>query len=140
MKENIPEILKKYNLKKTAPRIAIISILANNENPISENDIKQAMGDMYDRATFYRSVQTLLEVGIIHRISAENIIMYAYNHSAENVDSPEENHVHFFCKKCHSMTCLEEVKVKNYKLPKEYTTEDCEVLIKGICKSCKKNI
>ena len=34
----------------------------------------------------------------------------------------------------------EEVKVKNYKLPKEYTTEDCEVLIKGICKSCKKNI
>lgn len=96
------------------------------------------MGDMYDRATFYRSVQTLIEAGIIHKIAADNITMYAYNHSDEIINIPEQNHVHFFCKKCHSMTCLEEIKVQNYKVPQDYTTEDCEVLIKGICKNCKK--
>jgi Fur family transcriptional regulator, ferric uptake regulator len=138
IKVNTTEVLKKYNLKKTAPRVAIISILANNDNPISENDIKEEMGDMYDRVTFYRSVQTLIEVGLIHRIVADNITMYAYNHSEGNINIPELNHVHFFCKKCHSMICLEEVKVRDYKMPKDYIIEDCEVLIKGVCKNCKK--
>jgi Fe2+ or Zn2+ uptake regulation protein len=55
------EILQQHQIKKTSPRVVIIQVLQKSLFPLTEADIKNEMGDLYDRITFYRSVQTMLE-------------------------------------------------------------------------------
>jgi len=130
------EILQNHQLKKTTPRVAIIQALQTSKAPLSENEVKEKMGNLYDRITFYRSVQTLMEVGIIHRIIVDNITTrYALNF-CNNKHQHIVDHVHFFCQQCNSLICLNDVKLQNYQLPNEFIAEQCEVTIKGLCDKC----
>ena len=115
------DILREKGLKKSAQRIAIISILLDKRFPLTESDI-----------TFYRTIQTLLEANIIHRITIDNVTArYALN------NSPNHSHIHFYCKICHSVTCFEDIPLQEYHLPENFEQEECEVLIKGTCNKCK---
>lgn len=130
------EILKQHEIKKTPARMAMIHVLQTGQYPMSENDMKDRMADLYDRVTFYRNVQTLTNAGIIHKIVADNTtVRYAlncceleHNHTAE--------HAHFYCKTCHEVVCLNQIKIPVYDLPKGFKFADCEVIIKGTCEKC----
>lgn len=133
---NAVEILQNHQLKKTTPRVAIIQALQGSPFPMSENEVKEKIGDLYDRITFYRSAQTLMDAGIIHRIVADNTnIKYALNRFDEKHQHATD-HVHFFCHQCNSLVCLNEVKTQPYALPSGYLTQQCEVIIKGLCDKC----
>ncbi len=134
---DIAKLLKDKGLKKTNARITISSILSQSVLPLSEQEIKEKMGDEYDRITFYRTVQTLIDNGIIHRIIVDNTqIKYAFTREDQSEQDKTE-HIHFYCTECHKLNCLEDIPVQHYKLPEGYTQSECAVLIKGICKNCK---
>jgi Fur family ferric uptake transcriptional regulator len=136
-KMNAVDILKEKGLKKTAQRIMLINLLQKTGISLTEGEIKSEMGDLYDRITFYRTVQTLLDANIIHRITVDNItVKYALTYPDHN---HSENHIHFFCKQCHSVTCLENAVTPEYVIPKGFKSEECEVLIKGVCDKCCEN-
>ncbi len=127
------DILKNNGIKKSAQRIAVITALQRRRIPLTEQDIKEEMGELYDRITFYRTMQVLVNVGIVHRIVVDRTTTeYAMNESGKG-----HSHVHFYCKRCHAVTCLKEVPVNEYHLPEGYTQEDCDVIIKGICPDCR---
>lgn len=129
------KLLRERDLRKTAPRVAIINILSRSTSPMSEADIKKKMGAMYDRITFYRTMQTLEEAGIIHRIVADNVtIRYAFN--KEEGGETQAAHVHFFCKTCNRVICMEQMEIQDYHLPEGFVQKECEVVIKGICRQC----
>lgn len=129
---NATDILKERGLKKSAQRIAAINILQKNIVPLAEEDIRKEMGEIYDRVTFYRTMQALCKAGIAHRIVVDNtVVKYAIN-----TEEMPHSHVHFYCTKCHSVTCLKEVATYHYKLPVNYRQEECDVLIKGTCPYC----
>ncbi|GHU88913.1 hypothetical protein FACS1894155_04750 [Bacteroidia bacterium] len=131
---NAIDILKNRGLKKTAQRVMLINILQKKSISLTESEIKSEMGDLYDRITFYRTVQTLLDVHIIHRITVDNItVKYALNQLDHEHSG---NHVHFFCKVCHSVTCLEETFIPENRISKGFVAEEYEVLIKGKCEKC----
>ena len=97
-----------------------------------EEEIKEDMGEIYDRVTFYRTMQVLVGMGIVHRIVVDNTTTkYALNTDGEN-----KSHVHFYCRICHAVICLKDVPVHRYQLHGNYKQEDCEVLIKGVCPAC----
>jgi Fur family transcriptional regulator, ferric uptake regulator len=132
------ELLKSHQLKKTAPRVAIINALIAGQMPQSEAEIKSKIGALYDRITFYRSVHSLLEVGLIHKIVVDNLLVkYALNNCA-NGHAHEVNHIHFYCKTCSKVMCMEEVKIMPYVLPQGYSKNECDVVIKGCCGCCEK--
>lgn len=133
---NATEILKLHNIKKTPGRIAIIKSIQDKDRPQSESDIKTEMGENYDRITFYRNIQTLTAAGIIHRIVVDNTtVMYGLNCCDENHIHKNE-HAHFYCEECHSVVCLENVKIPSFKLPEGFLSEDSDIIIKGKCKKC----
>ncbi len=133
---NAIELLKSKGLKKTAQRIMLINILQKALIALTESDIKMEMGDLYDRITFYRTVQILLDADIIHRITVDNtIIKYAIN--TLHTTRQEMDHAHFFCKNCHSVICIGDIPLIKYKLPDGFISDECEILIKGICANCK---
>ncbi|MDR2621352.1 MAG: transcriptional repressor [Dysgonamonadaceae bacterium] len=128
-------LLKSKGLKKTAQRIMLINILQKNGISLSENEIRTGMGTMYDRITFYRTVQKLIEMEIISRIAVDNSsVRYALN-NREEVKSAQSS-VLFFCKKCNTSFNIKESPVPDFQLPDGYFPQECEVLIKGICPSC----
>lgn len=132
---NATEILLNHQIKKTSPRVSIINALQKSDFPLSESEVKERMGDLYDRITFYRSVQTLIEAGIIHRIVAGHITKYALNHCRDD-HQHETDHVHFFCEQCKALVCLNEIKIQSYSLPVGFVKKECDVVIKGLCTSC----
>lgn len=135
---NATEILTQHNIKKTTPRIAIVQALLKSERPLSEAEIKSILGELYDRITFYRNVQTMVEAGIMHRIVVDNIhTKYALNRCSEE-DCHHTSHIHFYCKKCSEVTCLDEVAIET-KIPDGYAPEEQEIIIHGICRSCNMN-
>jgi Fur family ferric uptake transcriptional regulator len=135
-KMNAVDLLKNKGLKKTAQRVMLINLLQKTGISLTEGEIKSEMGDLYDRITFYRTVQTLLDVNIIHRITVDNItVRYALNHSDGEHSG---KHIHFFCRQCHSVTCLEDSSIPAYRVPRGFQSEECEVLIKGLCDQCGK--
>lgn len=129
---NATDLLRNKGLKKSAQRIAVINILQKEMIPLTEEEIRKEMGEIYDRVTFYRTMQALCGAEIVHRIVVDNtIVKYALNTEGE-----PHSHIHFYCLKCHSVTCLKDIAIYPYELPADYRQEECEVLIKGICPSC----
>lgn len=130
------ELLKSKGLKKTAQRIMLIDILQEKGIALTETDIKTEMGKLYDRITFYRTVQVLLHAEIIHKITVDNITKYVLNNF--HIPDGKKDHAHFFCKKCHSITCLNNIvkTQRDYKLPEGFRLDECEILLKGICPAC----
>lgn len=131
---NPTEILKQHGIKKTTPRVAIIQALQKGGGPLTEAEIHDAMGDLYDRITFYRSIQKMEEVGILHKIVVNNVLVkYALNNCSDG--DKHETHAHFYCLKCNKVSCLGSFDV-DINLPEGCIQYEAELLIKGICKDC----
>lgn len=117
---NATDILKIKGIKKTVQRVMIITILQKSEAALTEEDIKQEMGDIYDRTTVYRTLHTLQEAEIIHRITIDNkTVAYAMNELPEST----HNHMHFFCKECQEVKCMKEIPSFDYNLPNKYKVD-----------------
>jgi Fur family ferric uptake transcriptional regulator len=128
------QILKHHNLKNTGCRKFIISELLNSESALSEHEIKQALPDLFDRVTFYRSLKTLEEKDIIHRVILhDSTVKYAINREA----LPQGDHAHFHCLKCDSVTCLETALPAPSGLPAGFSVDSVDVLLEGTCPECK---
>lgn len=123
------DILQQHKLKKTSPRLAIIEALQSADAPLAEAEISKQMGSHYDRTTFYRSMQTLTDAGVIHRIVVDRLtVKYALRHLPD--------HAHFYCNNCRKLICLEDVQPGPYNLPVGFQTSEAEVIIKGLCNNC----
>ncbi|MCG6189878.1 Fur family transcriptional regulator [Maribellus maritimus] len=131
---NPQEVLYKHNLKKTACREGILSVMLDLGHPLSENEIREELSSKFDRTTFYRSFKTLLEKRIIHKIVVDNqVVKYALDNSV----TYKEKHAHFYCKKCDSVICLDDIPVNEPVVPNGFEASETEIIIKGVCSTCK---
>ncbi|RIH65235.1 transcriptional repressor [Mariniphaga sediminis] len=134
---NPNEVLHEHNLKRTGCREGIISVIMESGNPLSENEIRDRLSGTFDRTTFYRSFKTLQESKIIHKIVVDNqLVKYAL----DNTITQKQEHAHFYCEECQSVRCLESIPVKTPPLPDGFKATETEVIIKGLCDKCQKNI
>jgi len=130
------DIIHQYNLKKTSPRLAIIEALQSSGEPLAEAEISEKMGSHYDRTTFYRTMLTLEEAGILHRILVDKMLVkYAMN-IARPAGKGQADHAHFYCNSCKKLVCLEEIHPGPYRLPAGFKTSESEVIIRGLCNLC----
>jgi Fur family ferric uptake transcriptional regulator len=130
------DILHKHNLVRTSCRQSIIDTIVNSGFAISEDEIKRRIEGTYDRTTFYRSLKTLIENGIIHKIVVDNqLVKYAISENRPI----GKNHVHFYCIQCGIVECLPGAEIKSPQLPVGYEQTEAELIIKGFCVNCNKN-
>ncbi len=139
MKKQGEDILKNSALSVTASRKRILDIFLAADNALAHQDIETRCADQYDRVTIYRTLQTFLEKGIIHNIpSTDNIVRYALcNESCVTTGHHHDNHVHFRCEQCGKTVCLDDVNIPPVNLPRGYTMKEINMVVNGICKSCK---
>lgn len=131
-------ILKKNNLSITDSRKKILELFLKETGALAHADIEKNTGEIFDRVTVYRTLQTFVEKGIIHHIpTTDNSILYALCKDNCEAGHHHDNHVHFICNSCGKTICLDDVTVPTVKLPRGFKPNHAEMVVKGICGECK---
>lgn len=93
-----------------------------------------------DRVTLYRTIETLLEKGIIHKAYNEDRdTYYALCGSTCTNESHSHNHIHFECVTCSQVTCKELTNPVEVMIPNTEILE-VHVAVKGICSGCRDKV
>jgi Fur family ferric uptake transcriptional regulator len=134
----VDALLKQNSLSVTGSRRKILQLFMEQSGALAHGDIEKKAGEKFDRITVYRTLQTFVDKGIIHTIpTADNSIRYALCKDECSEGHHHDHHIHFVCHSCHKTYCLDDVVTPDIKLPKGYQARQVEVVVEGICRSCK---
>jgi Fur family ferric uptake transcriptional regulator len=135
--KKVIELLKRQTLSVTESRKRILQLFLERSGALSHGDIEKKAGELFDRVTIYRTLQTFVDRGLIHTIpSADNAIRYALCKDECSDGHHRHEHIHFVCTQCEQTFCLDEVVTPVIRLPKGYSTDQIEILVQGKCKQC----
>lgn len=131
----IENILTNNGIRPTANRILVLKELARNTHPISLADLEMSLDPM-DKASIFRVLEILSDKDIIHIIEdGSRSMKYELCHGKGH-HSVSDQHAHFFCEKCGSVFCLDDVKLPKIDIPKDYKVKSINFMFKGICPNC----
>lgn len=132
------QILDNHKLRRTACRSAVLTVFIEHEGTgLSKNFIEEHIEGDFDRATIYRTLNTYLEKGILHKILDENnVIRFALCSSTCSNGHHQHEHIHFKCTSCETTYCLDDVSMVDLKLPAGYRKAEANYLVVGTCATC----
>jgi len=129
--------LGESGLRNTKPRKLVFEILlSQGHRPISTKELILKCTDRADRATIYRSIESLEKAGIIHKI------YQGWKYKLELSEEFHGHHHHITCNVCGQVSILDEsdnlevtLSTAASKAGFEMTRHNLE--LQGICQSCK---
>jgi Fur family ferric uptake transcriptional regulator len=128
-------LLKNKKISETPFRLEVLSIFNKYKNAIPLSVIEKDLKS-YNRITLYRTIKVFLDKGIIHEISISGedsnyaMCMEDCGSSLHN-----HNHIHFKCKSCEIISCVEIGDFPTVYLP-NYKIEQIEIQATGLCINC----
>ena len=136
MSQELKDILKNHGLRITDCRMDVIAYFIHHKTALSQGDLEQKL-TQYDRVTLYRTLNSFLDSGILHKIPNESgTATYGLCHDTCGPDHHEHNHIHFKCNNCGQIECLDDKEVPVVSMPEGYTVEKVNLIVDGICASC----
>jgi Fur family ferric uptake transcriptional regulator len=132
------QLLKTTGLRRTTAREAILQLLTNAGRPLSHQDIlKRRKGTgSFDRVTVYRTLETLQQAGLLHRIQGTDGTWRFCRHKYESSGKCAGNHIHFLCSKCDRMSCLPEQPLPWVSPPAGASIHSKQLVVHGHCAAC----
>lgn len=128
--------------RNTQARKTILSMINDSNVALSQPAIQTALNGFCDRVTIYRVLDRLVEEGLVHKIvNVNGVVNYAAcstcSHENETTDKHQHahQHVHFSCRICNELTCLEQV-IPHFDLPPNFKLEETFFTISGTCPNC----
>jgi Fur family ferric uptake transcriptional regulator len=136
--DELQALLRGAGLRSTLPRVAVLSHLMTEPAPVSHADLCRALAkDGFDRATLYRNLTDLAEVGIVTRTDLGD---HVWRFELKRRDGTHVgSHPHFVCSDCGTVSCLPDVAVKivrGKQAPKSLATKNVAVQITALCDDC----
>ena len=132
---SIKELLKKRNLKVTELRMALLEIISSLGKAISYQEIQNSLIN-FDRITLYRTLNTFIERGILHKIILEDHQSFYALCSIEcSTEGHQNQHVHFQCNQCKEVSCLETKEPIQLAISNHFV-DDIEITASGLCQEC----
>jgi iron complex outermembrane receptor protein len=121
--------------RNTKTKEMVLSVLESSHSALCHEDIEKQLSGMADRVTIYRILQSFCDDGKVHKIIGnDGKAYYARCHDCDMGDH-HDDHLHFHCMQCDTVTCLHEVQVKP-KLPQGYSVSSVAVFASGLCAKC----
>lgn len=120
--------------RNTETKEAVLNLLSNSKNALSQNAIEKQLSININRATIYRILNRFCEDDIVHKIVAEDGKQYfAICRECEN-DEFIKHHFHFRCLVCDTIECLQTP--VQYSIPNGYNVQNVNCVLTGICDDC----
>ncbi len=136
MKPEINKKLEQNNIKPTAMRELVYEVLDKNKKAISLYEIEQQF-DNVERSTIFRTLKTFQDKLIIHSVDdGSGAVKYALCDD-DCTCSLDDLHYHFLCIKCSQTHCLKNMPIPKVDLPKGFSFENANFVIKGTCPDCQ---
>ncbi|TPV96901.1 MAG: transcriptional repressor [Myxococcales bacterium FL481] len=129
--------LRDAGLRATAPRVAVLRLLAATDHPLSHAEVVDAVGsDEWDQATLYRNLIRLREAGLVRVASQVGGIT---RYEAQLDPSDTHLHPHFACRTCGIVECLPHARL----IPPpgggwKEVLADADLQIVGYCLACRR--
>ncbi|MDG3583440.1 Fur family transcriptional regulator [Galbibacter pacificus] len=125
------------NKRNTKAKELILETIKNASTAVNKDIIQEEIGNVIDRATIYRVLNSFYDDGIVHKILGDDGKQYY----AYCINCGEKKHLHshfhFRCLNCGKVECLpNEIDVK---LPKGYQSVNFNGFISGYCNQCSKD-
>jgi Fur family ferric uptake transcriptional regulator len=120
--------------RNTVARTAILDIIQASEIALSQLAIQHTLNGLCDRVTIYRVLDRLVEEGLIHKIvNVNGVVNYAACATCSH--NHHHQHIHFSCRVCNELTCLNQV-IPSFDLPTGFSKEETFFTVSGICNNC----
>jgi len=130
------KLLLERSLRVTAPRMAVLRVLAEARNPLSHTEVLASLGETdWDPTTVYRNLVKLRDAGIAVVVSrADGIDRYALAGAADD----GHLHPHFLCEDCGRVACLPAGVVASMSVegPWAASVQKAAVQLLGACPDC----
>lgn len=136
------ELCEAAGVRLTSLRKQILSLIWQNHQPVGAYDLIEQLAENSQRKvappTVYRSLDFLLEMGLIHRINSLNAFIGCPN---PTVNSEQQHQCYFFiCKTCRTATEYQEPAVfeaiQSVAAQQSFAIEDACMELIGVCKTC----
>jgi len=128
-------LLKTRKLKATATRLKLLTVIAAHETAVPYSVIQSELENT-DRVTLYRTLNTLLEKGIIHKaLTGENDTYYAMCTHQCTSTAHKHEHIHFKCSNCQEVSCVSIPTPISISIPNA-TVDSIEIQATGVCSKC----
>jgi Fur family ferric uptake transcriptional regulator len=120
--------------RKTSQRNAIQEVFRGDDRPLGIEEILQAgrqLVESLNEATIYRNLKILVETGWLTRVNSPKLgTLYER--------AGKKHHHHFQCRSCDRLFEIAGCALKESKMaPPGFVTEGHEVLVFGVCSSCR---
>lgn len=129
------EFLLRKGVKPTSNRILVMRELINATRPVSLADLEASL-DSLDKTSIFRVLELFAEHDIVHVMedgSRSNKYELCHSDSHHSID---DQHVHFFCKKCMQTFCLDNIAVPAIDIPAGFVPHSVNYMLKGLCPDC----
>lgn len=131
--------IRAAGLRSTMPRIAVLTYLHAVTTPLSHAEIFNALEEQgFDRATIYRNLVDLTEVGLLVRTDVGDHV-WRFELRRAGRDELQTEHPHFMCTDCGEVACLPAMSVHikpAAAVPRSVRSQQVEVQLKGLCDRC----
>lgn len=129
------ELLEKREIKPTAMRLLILKTMMQQKLAFSLLDLENEL-DTVDKSTIYRTITLFLAHRLIHDIDdGSGSLKYAVC-SIECDCEVSDLHAHFYCESCHHTFCLNSTHIPMVQLPKGFSIQSVNYVVKGLCSDC----
>ncbi len=134
---NFENLLRRNKLKVTQPRISVLNTIYSKDTATSQPELEKAIGSHIDRVTLYRVLAVFEEKGILHKVfDLHGTATYALCSSECSEHNHHDEHMHFTCKLCNSVYCLDELHLPPVKLPPDFILDTVGIQVTGTCSKC----
>ncbi|MBI5062266.1 MAG: transcriptional repressor [Desulfatitalea sp.] len=131
------QLLSQAGLETTAHRLRVLEVVGGNTGPLNAQEIFETLrrGLPINRVTVYRILETLVQHGLLERLSGGRAFYYGLAPNTHH-----RPHPHFFCRRCGRMDCLRPEAIALDLQPLERTfpgqIENVAVRVDGVCQRC----
>ena len=134
--EDCEALLVAHDIKPTANRIVVARTLAAAERPMSLTELEYKILSI-DKSGVFRALTLFREHHLVHVIEdGGDGVRYELCHSHDGHAEDDDQHVHFYCERCHRTFCLTDMPIPTVSLPAGYELHDINYMAKGLCPEC----
>lgn len=137
--EEIRERIRARGLRVTAPRVAVLQVLARLGRPATHAELVVELApEGWDRATVYRNLTDLTEAGFARRVDMGDHL-WRFELQDERAAHAASEHPHFLCDACGEIACLPRDAVQvtaSARAPRALKKKNVQIQVKGRCDRC----
>ena len=135
--EECETLLASHDIKPTANRIVVAKTLAAAERPMSLSELEYKILSI-DKSSVFRVLTLFREHHLVHVIEdGGDGVRYELCHSHDGHAEDDDQHVHFYCERCHRTFCLHDTPIPIVSLPEGYRLTSINYMVKGLCPECR---